>query len=177
MLKEFFDTIEKQMMSKFTGKFNLLSKKSNQFLGQLHLYNGLLIYSTFKNLKGLRSFYSICYEYSLGNLNLVLEAEIIDDSIKNIHFPFSVLKKKSEFIIETFQKNKGKAPPKSINLMIDPAFVDSEVNINQDEFETLLEIKKYPNIGELFEKSYFTEQELTNNLVSLRKKETVKVYK
>ena len=43
--------------------------------------------------------------------------------------------------------------PKSRKRSAPERFLDSTELLNQDEFETLLEIQKYPNVGELFDKS------------------------
>ena len=177
MINDFYDIIEKQMISKFTGKLNLMSVESDQYLGHINILNGLVVYCSFKNFVGLRSFYSVCFEYDDNKLKVLVEAEIINENLKNIHYPFSVIKKKSHHIIEMYKKNSNQRPPNSINLLIDPEFIDSDLEIDQAEFDTLVEISKYPNIGELYENSHFTYQELTNNLVSLRKKKSVKVYK
>jgi hypothetical protein len=177
MINDFYAIIEKQMISKFTGKLNLMSVESDQYLGHINILNGLVVYSTFKNFLGLRSFYTACFEFDDNKLRVLPEAEIIDENLKNIHYPFSIIKKKSRHIIETYKKNKSKRPPAAVNLLICTEFVDSDQEIDQAEFDTLVEISKYSNIGDLYENSHFTYQELTNNLVSLRKKKSVKVYR
>ena len=173
---EFFNIIEDQLSVKFTGKINILSKQTAQFLGYLALYEGEPLNSSYRSKLGLKAFYSIAIDEHRGvALDFVVEPELVEGLPRNIHYPYSVLKSKINKILEDYKFAAKNAPPSNIKLMVNPSFIKEGEAVTSNEYDVMMVLSDYNRVGDLYKNCHLMEFEITNALVSLRKKNAIKV--
>jgi hypothetical protein len=91
MESKLLNVIEEQVAVQFTGKVNVLASFNRQFLGQIFFKNGEIFQVTYHGQKGLKAFYQILVdEYSLQSFEYVVEPELVDESERKIHYPYTV---------------------------------------------------------------------------------------
>lgn len=176
MESKIINLIEEQIAVGFTGKLNLLSNFNRQYLGHILFKNGELVQSSFNKSLGLKAFFKIILEESFGNkFNLVLEPELVDDKERMIHHPFPTLKKKFSDLIKEHNDSLKYRPPENIKILIDPEFIEDSLPVSQEEFEVLKALTEWSSPKDLYEHCPLLEHEITMALVSLRKKEGLKI--
>lgn len=174
--KLLFDVIDEQAAVAFTGKINILDDSSRQLYGHIALFEGDILTVMFKNIGGQKAFYNILVEESeQASFKYVVEPEIVSDQTRNIHYPLSVLKSRSREVLENYQLSKSSKPPHSIKLSIDPAFISAKEEVSGDEYDLLLTISDYNRVEDIYRHCPLLDYEITNALVSLRRKKALKV--
>lgn len=172
------DIIEEQVLVNFTGKVNVLTVESSQLLGHLLFCDGQVINAKFKDSSSLKAFYSICLEDLAHDKNkYIIEPEIVDISLKRIHYPFKVLKRKLIDIAEQYRSSMDQKPPMGLKILIEAAFIKEGADIARNEYDLLCTISDYNLVEDIYRKSDLLDFEITNALVSLRKKKALKVIK
>lgn len=176
--KLLFDVIEEQVAVGFTGKVNILDINSGQIYGHVVLHEGDVLSVMFKNVTGLKALINLLIDESeqIG-FKFVVEPEIVNAQEKNIHYPLSVLKKKAEEAFGNYQENKSNIPPKNIKLAVEPSFIVSDHEVSGNEFDLLTTITDYNLIEDIYKNCPLLDYEITNALVSLRRKKALKVIK
>jgi hypothetical protein len=174
--KLLFDVIDEQVAVAFTGKINILDVSSSQLYGFIAIYEGEIITVIFKKVGGQKAFYNILIEESeQQSFRYVVEPEIVTDQDKNIHYPVSVLKSRAQEVLENYQASKSNKPPQNIKLSIDPEFITSNQEVSGDEYDLLLTISDYNRVEDIYQNCPLLDYEITNALVSLRRKKALKV--
>lgn len=168
--------IEEQASLNFTGKINVLSKINRQFLGHILLKDGELIEVKYKNIFGIKAFYQIAIdEFILHAFQFVVEPEIVEISIRKIHFPFAVLKNKIGDVLKSYQQTAKLRPPQELKVVADVKFLEKTVDLDQNEFEVLRTLTEWSVVKDIYEKCNLLDHEITSSLVSLRKKGALKI--
>src|SRR5690606_2361751 len=117
--------IEEQIAVEFTGKVNILSKYNRQFLGHILFKNGEVIQVTFNGHRSLKAFYQlIIQEFSLQTFDYVVEPELVEESERQIHYPFSVVKNKMADVFKKYRESLKMKPPENVKILIDAEFVE-----------------------------------------------------
>lgn len=181
MLNGLFPILEEQSLLGFTGKINILLRGNKKNIGEIVLSNGEVIHATFQNKNGFKSLVALFLEdlsvASDQKLQYVVEPEIVDGTERTLHFPFAVLRKKIEETISNTKASEALKPPMDIKLLINENFIYTGEEVTVNEFKLLKLLTVYNEVGVLYKNSDLLDYELTEALVSLRKKGALRVVK
>jgi hypothetical protein len=169
--------IEEQIILGLTGKINVLSSETKQFLGSIYLIEGRLANVKYLEIEGAKAFFNLCTSDDDGitKLEFIIEPELIDSREKKIARPFSILKRKLYEIAEKQKESKQNKPPGSLKLLVLPEFITSTEAVNSIEYSLMCTMSDYNLVSDIYKKSPLLDFEITNALVSLRKKNAIKV--
>ena len=170
--------LEEQVSVGFTGKINAQNKLSKQHLGFITILDGEIINCIYKGASSLKAFYSLCIdEFESKDLSYVVEPELVDGSRNNIHYPYSVLKRKIADVVEGYRKSNKNRPPGELKIIIKPEFITSGDGVSESEYSLLNTMSDFNRVDDIYKYSKLLDFEVTNSLVSLRKKNALKVIK
>ncbi len=173
---QIFQVLDEQTLVGFTGKVNVLSKLNRQYLGHLLLINGDVIQGFYKNVSGIKAFYNIVVaDYELEPISFVVEPETVDEKLRGIHFPYSVLKNRTDEVIQKYLTTVKHRPPQGLKLLVKASFMDIQVDVTADEFEVLATMSDWNLVKDIYENCNLVDYEITLALVGLRKKGAIKV--
>ena len=167
--------IEEQSSIGFTGKVNVLDKKTHQFMGDVLFREGEIIGCQYGNLKGSRGLLYVIISdvVSKYDFYFVIEPEMILGEGRVINFDY--IKERASEIVRQFYASSKLRPPMDLRVLVQKKFMLSGAEINFQEFQILCAITDCAAIEEVYSLVEFHEYEITNALVSLRKKRAVKV--
>ena len=167
--------IEEQLSIGFTGKINILNRKNRQFMGDVLFKEGKIIGCHYGNLKGSQGllYLIISDVVSEYDFYFAIESEIILGEGRVLNFDY--IKGRASEIVRQFYSSKKLRPPDDIRLLVQKKFIIAGAKINFQEFQILCAITDCATIEEVYSAVEFHEYEVTNALVSLRKKGAVKV--
>jgi hypothetical protein len=175
---QILDDIEDQISVEFTGKINILRGRNRQHLGNIIMVDGELIYITYDINSGLKAFYNLVVEsFDNKDIIFVIEPEIIENQIRNIHFPYSYLLRKVSNVLERYKYSRENRPPNSIKLVPIANFILDGEELSSEEFETLKTMVDYNKVEDIYKNTNLLDFEITTSLVSLRRKKAIKVIK
>ena len=177
MSEKILNTIEEQLVNNFTGKINILNEESKQLLGAIYLSDGELINAKYMGGEGVKAFYNSCIDEHLGNkqVEVVVEPEIVDLRERYINTSFSALKRKMYDIIAKYKESVKHRPPDDLKLLLLTSFLTSEEDVSATEFSLMCTLSDYNLVSDIYKHSPLLDYEITNSLVSLRKKKAIKV--
>lgn len=168
--------LDEQNSVGFTGKVNVLNPSTKQHLGFIALYEGQVYNTKYKGVEGIKAFFNLCVdEFENIELQYVVEPELVDSSQKQIHYPYGTLKRKIKDVIEKFKESKSNKPPGHLKILIKPAFMADGEEVNGEEFELLCTLSDYNLVSDVYQNCKLLDYEITNALVSLRKKNALTV--
>jgi hypothetical protein len=168
--------IEEQQSVQFTGKVNVLSTFNRQFLGHILFKDGEVIHVLFNSHKGLKAFYQlIIQEYSLQSFDYVVEPELVEEKERQIHYPFAVIKNKMADVLKQYRESLKFRPPDNVKILIDADFIEDTLPVSPEEFDVLKTLSEWNNTFEIYQNCELLDHEITNALVSLRKKGALKI--
>jgi len=169
-------TIEEQIAVNFTGKVNVLSLFSHQYLGHILFKNGEIFQVVFQQQKGLKAFYQLLIqEFSLQKMSYIVEPEIVDDSERKIHYPYATIKNKMNDILKLYRDSLKHKPPSSVKILVDSEFMEDTLPVTADEFKVLETLTEWSNPDDIYQHCPLLDHEITIALVSLRKKSALKI--
>lgn len=170
------DTIEEQMAVGFTGKVNVLSTFNRQYLGHILFKSGDIIQVFFNSQTGLKALYQIIIqEFSLQSFQYVVEPEVVDETERQIHYPFSVIKSKMADVIKQHKDSLKFRPPENVKILISPEFVNRGQDVTLAEFEVLKTVSEWNKAYDIYQHCQLLDFEITWALVNLRKKGALKI--
>lgn len=170
--------LEEQISVGFTGKINVLSRENSQHLGVITLYEGEVYHATFRGSDQLKALFNIFIkELDTDELHYVVEPEVVNPYARSIHYPYKVLKQKISEAISEYKLSKENRPPDHIKLMIKPEFLTVGDKVTPEEFKLLTTISDYNLVRDIYKNCDLLDYEITNALVSLRKKNGLVVIK
>jgi hypothetical protein len=168
-------TLTEQARVAFTGRIHLLSEQRQQ-LGILLVKDGDLISAEYLGKKGAKAFYNAVIDGELERTVVIIcEPEVVKAIQRNIHFPLNLLKKRSLALLESYYTAKTKKPPRNILLTLSPPEIFQELDFTGEEFDLMLTLCHYNLVKDVYDHCPLLEFEITNNLVSLRNKNVIKV--
>jgi hypothetical protein len=169
-------TIEEQMAVEFTGKVNILSTFNRQFLGHILFRNGEIFQVVFQHFKGLKAFYQlILQEYSLNSFDYVVEPEVVEESARQIHYPYGVIKNKMADVIKNYRDSLKLRPPENVKILIDAEFMTDIMPVSPEEYQVLETLVEWNRPFDIYQHCKLLDHEITGALVSLRKKNALKI--
>lgn len=170
------EVMEEQHSVGFTGRVNVLSKFNRQYMGHLLFKDGEVIQTILTPQKGLKALSQVLIqEYNLKSFNYVVEPEIVEESEKQIHYPFANLKYKLADVLKQYRESLKLRPPDSVRILIQADFVSSAYTVTPQEFQVLEVLTEYNHAHDVYQHCDLLDHEITLALVSLRMKKALKV--
>ena len=171
--------VEEQSIFAFTGKINVLQKSSNQYLGAIWQRDGVIVNSHFGELRGKKALLRIVFEdlENLDYMNFVVEPEVVGPEMAQFELTYESFYRELQRIYNDYQQSKKLRPPDHLKLAVSGDFVVDGASLGAEEFDSLCLISDYAQVSELYAKSPLYDFEITNLLVSLRKKKAIIVVK
>jgi hypothetical protein len=169
--------INEQEAFGFSGRINILMKANNQLVGVIFQYEGKIIGANAGHQKGKKAlFYLIFNDVNVDDLyKLVVEPEVIGPSCFMFELSFSEIKSLAEKQYPEFLRAQKLKPPSHLRLIVNPEIIYSRDEITPEEFTILSVLVDVSRVDEVYQSSNLLEFEVTNALVSLRKKRAIKV--
>jgi hypothetical protein len=178
-MKQFLIPIlDEQTSVGFTGKVNILEEGTSKHLGSVFVFEGEIYDVDYNEISGLKAFYNLCIDEfdHVMELKYIVEPELVNRE-QIIKYPFSVLKRKAAEIVTNFKEYKAQRPPKNLKLMVEPSFLNEGENIDEVEYSLLCTMSDFNLVEDLYKHSPLLDYEITMALVSLRKKNALRVIK
>jgi hypothetical protein len=170
--------LDEQTSVGFTGKVNILDEENSKHLGAVYIFEGEIFDVNYNEVNGLKAFYNLCIDEfdHVFELKYIVEPELVNKE-QIIKYPFSVLKRKAAEIVTNFKEYRAQRPPKNLKLMVEPTFINAGEEINEEEYSLLCTLSDYNLVEDLYKHSPLLDYEITMALVSLRKKNALRVIK
>lgn len=162
----------------FTGKINVLVKSTGQFLGVIYQSEGDIVSAQAGNVTGRKALFKMVLldVDSDDYLKFIVEPEILKDENFQIKISFEELKSESQKKFHSYLEAKKLKPPANLKLVIDPEIVVNNTQVSAEEFDVLALLSEWCLVSDIYKYSKLLEFEVTNALVSLRKKKAIKVF-
>ena len=172
------EVLKEQASFGFTGKINVLSKESGQFLGVIFQQEGLIVGAQVKELKGKKAVLKMIFDdvETNENFKFIVEPEVISPDIMSVRITFEEIKKEAQTHFQQYLSAKKLRPANGLKLVIDPEIIVSKDDISNQEFDVLTVISEWCNVSDIYKYSKLMDFEITHALVSLRKKRAIKVF-
>jgi hypothetical protein len=170
------NVLDEQTLVSFTGRINVLDKLTHQLLGVVILREGHIWRCQYRGSKSLKAFFNIVIEGAqLAPQEFIVEPEIIDERDRQIHYPYSVLKAKTTDVLKRYQAVAHLRPPSHVKLLPRAAFLDSDEEVTEAEFQVLCTLTEWSQVDDLYRHCQLLDYEITESLVGLRRKEALQV--
>ncbi|MFP5490598.1 MAG: hypothetical protein ACLGG0_03810 [Bacteriovoracia bacterium] len=171
-----FHSLDEQTLVGFTGRINVLDRTSHQMLGVVVLREGQVYRCQYRGATGLKAFYNAVIEGAqLVPQEFIVEPEIIEEKDRQIHYPYSVLKHKTDDVLKRFQAVSGKRPPDHVKLIAKAEFLEAQSEVSEAEFQVLCALSEWSSVKDLYQHCSLLDYEITEALVSLRQQEALSV--
>ncbi len=173
---ELIELIEENFTFGFTGRINILYSKNNQYLGAVFLKDGVIVSAEYKDDIGSKALFNIVYDaQKQSKFHFISEPEIISDSHSHCSYDRSGFYDAMKHFIGEIEKSKKLRPPDDLTLAINRDFIIKGEDVTSDEFDILSLISDYGKVLELYKHSKLYDYQITNILISLRRKKAVRV--
>ena len=165
----------------FTGRINILDKKSGQFLGVIMQEEGVIVSARYHQEKGKKALYRLTIDdlqqeqESSSTLKFVVEPEIIEDADRGFELTVAAYEKMAKQLFEKTETSKRLRPPGHLRVSLNSNFIVEGEDVDATEFDVMAVISDYSRVNEIYENSNLFEFEVTSALVSLRRKGAIKV--
>jgi hypothetical protein len=172
------EILKDQAVFGFTGKVNLLQSINGQFQGVVYQHEGLIVGASYGQLKGKKALYKMIFEdvESAELFKFIVEPELIASEFFSMKLSFDEVKVEAQGIYQNYILAKKLKPSSDLMLVVNPEIIISADNISSDEFDILLILTEWSSVSDIYKYSKLMEFEVTNALVSLRKKRAIKVF-
>lgn len=168
--------LDEQTVVSFTGRVNVLDRTTHQLLGVVVLREGQVYRCQYRGAQGTKAFFNIVIEGAqLLPQEFIVEPEIIDERDRQIHYPYSVLKAKTADVLKRYQAVAHLRPPPRLKLLPRATFLDSDDEVTSAEFQVLCTLTEWSQVDDLYRQCSLLDYEITESLVSLRRKEALQV--
>lgn len=162
----------------FTGKINLLLSSNGQFQGVVYQYEGAVVGAQYEQLKGKKALYKMIFEdvESKEHFKFIVEPELLEPGLFSMKMSFDEIKLEAQNIYQKYLRAKKLRPSLDLKLVIDPEIIVKTNEITSDEFDVLSVLTEWCIVADVYKYSKLMEFEVTNALISLRKKRAIKVF-
>ncbi len=169
--------LDEQSSMGFTGKVNVLLKSNSQSYAVVLMLDGKLINCLAANKSGEKALLDLTFrDVSRSNeFNIVVEPEVVTAEEGAFTWSVNLLKQRARTLYENYLGNQKLKPPQSLKLLINSAFVIDGDDVDSHEFDVLSTISDYSRVQEIYDNCSLLEYEITQALVSLRRKGAIKV--
>lgn len=160
----------------FSGRVNILSKVSKQYLGAIIQSDGKIVNAKYLNLSGRKALASILMELKTSkDFSFVSEPEVVtpcDHIFEMTENQF--LKFKNDYF-EQFEELNKLRPRNDLRIDINPQNFNFLIGINKSEFDVLCDIIDHGVVEKIYYNSDLLDFDITTALISLRKKGLLRV--
>lgn len=177
-MTSFIEVLKDQAVFGFTGKVNLLLASNSQFQGAAYLQEGMIVGAQYGQLKGRKALYKMIFDdvEAAIQFKFVVEPELIALEHFSMKMSFDEVRKEAQNIYQKFLMAKKLQPAPGIKLVVSPEIIVDPQEITADEFDILSVLSEWCTVADVYKYSRLMEFEVTNALVSLRKKRAIKVF-
>lgn len=172
------EILKEQSAFGFTGKINLLLASNGQFQGVIYQIEGIIVGANFGQLKGKKALYKMIFEdvESSSQFKFIVEPELVAGEHLSLKMSFDEVKGEAQAIYQKYVLAKKLKPAPHLRLLVDPEIIVTSDEISPDEFDILSVLTEYCTVADIYKNSKLMDYEVTNALVSLRKKRAIKVF-
>lgn len=172
------EVLKEQSSFGFTGKVNMLSRESGQFLGVIYQQEGAIVGAHIKDLKGKKALFNMIFSDvdSAEDYKFIVEPEVLNPENITLRIPFEEIKREASELYQQYLNAKKLKPSPLLKLVIDPEIIVAKEEITPLEFDVLAVITEYCKVSDIYKHCKLMDFEITNALVSLRKKRAIKVF-
>lgn len=176
-MNSLIEVLREQASFGFTGKVNVLSGDSGQFLGVVYQQDGFIVGASFSNLKNRKALIKMIFDdvESNHNFKFVVEPELLSNEQVQVKLTVEEIKKDVQSFYQEYIETKKLKPHSDIRLVIDPLVIVSKEDLSALEFDVLATISEWPKVGDIYKYSKLLDFEITKALVTLRKKKAIRV--
>lgn len=171
------EILNEQAAFGFSGKVNILLRDNGQLFGVIYQYEGKIIGASWQKEKGKKALFHLIFEDvdSDNIFKFVIEPEIIKPANFMFELSLEEVKAIAEKQFPEFLQAKKLRPPNHLKLLINSEIIVNEEEVTPEEFAVLGILTEFSRVEEVYKASKLLEFEVTNALVSLRKKRAIKV--
>lgn len=162
----------------FTGRINILDGLNSSFIGVISLDRGKFIQASFKNnILGVNGLAHLLYEelYNPLGVKIVVEPEIVERETQEYNLTYDELLEALTISFRGLKKVAQLRPDDQMRLLVCGDYIRSNNSVSQKEFELLCTISEYSRVKDIYKCSKLFEFEVTETLISLRRKGALKV--
>lgn len=172
------EVLKEQAAFGFTGKVNLLLNSNGQFQGVVYQQEGAIVGASYGHLRGKKALYKMIFEdvESTQCFKFVVEPELVSFEHFSMEMSFDEIKAEAQTIYQKYVLSKKLKPSQDLRLVINPEIVVNNEDIDPAEFDVLSVLAEWCTVADIYKYSKLMEFEVTNALVSLRKKRAIKVF-
>lgn len=172
------EVLKEQSSFGFTGKVNLLLSSNGQFYGVIYIHEGLIVGAQCGQQSARKALYKLVVEDvdSENHFKFVVEPELIAPALVTMKLTYDEVKAEAQKIYQKYVTAKKLKPAMNLRLVIDPEIIVSPEEITPEEFDILSVLAEWCVVADIYKYSKLMEFEVTNALVSLRKKRAIKVF-
>ncbi len=172
------DILKEQASFGFTGKINVLLQSTGQFLGVIYQSEGVIVGAEFSHYTEKKALFKMIFEDVDGHnkYKFVVEPEVVALDKQTFTVGFDELKKEAEAHYSRYQASTKLKPAPSLKLVIDPQIIVNGLALSPNEYDILSILAEWCTVSDIYKYSKLMEFEVTDALVSLRKKRAIKVF-
>lgn len=178
MNNSLIEVLREQTSFGFTGKVNVLSGDSGQFLGVVYQQEGFVVGASFANLKNKKALVKMIFDDVESNhhFKFIVEPEVLSDEQVTMKLTVEEVKKEIQAHYQEYQETKKFKPNPEIRLVINPEIIVAKDELTPTEFDVLATISEWAKVADIYKYSKLLDYEITKALVTLRKKKAIKVF-
>jgi hypothetical protein len=172
------EILNEQSAFGFTGRINVLVKSNGQLFGVVYQNEGTVVDAESQSLNGLRALYKMIFtdvEFQ-DFLKFVVEPEILKSENFQLSISLDELKADASKKYQEYIAAKKLRPPANVKLVIDPEIIVNTNQVSPEEYDVLALLTEWSKVSDIYKYSNLLEYEITNALVSLRRKKAIRVF-
>lgn len=172
------EVLKDQSAFGFTGKVNLLLASNGQFQGVVYQQDGVVVGASYGQQKGKKALYKMIFEDVETSLHFkfIVEPELVSPDHFSMKMSFDEVKSEAQSIYQNYVLSKKLKPSPKLRLLVDPEIIVNSEDLSSSEFDILSLLAEWCIVADVYKYSTLMEFEITNALVSLRKKRAIKVF-
>ncbi|NOT79217.1 MAG: hypothetical protein HOP07_09490 [Bacteriovoracaceae bacterium] len=172
------EVLKEQASFGFTGKINILLRNNSQFIGVIYQEEGLLVGAESRELKGKKALLKLIFEdvESHDLYKFVVEPELVSPDLHSMKVTIDEVKTEAQVHFQDYINAKKLKPSPDLRLVLNPEILISNEDLTPREFDVMSVITEWCKVSDIYKYSKLMDFEITNALVSLRKKRAIKVF-
>lgn len=169
--------LDEQSAMGFTGKINVLRRDNAQSHAVILMFEGRIINCAATLRTGEKALLDVVFQDVSNSLALkmVVEPEVVTLDEGSFDWSVEKLKRRARDVYENYLGSKKLRPPGSLKLVLNPNFIVEGQEVAPNEFDVLSAISDYSRVEDIYNHCPLMEYEVTQALVSLRRKGALKV--
>jgi hypothetical protein len=165
------ETILENMTISFSGRINVLSEQTKQFIGSIVLSDGILVDANFGQSDGKKALANLLMESkSNSDISIISEPELLSENDFSFYMEEQAFFKFKNDYFEQHDLLRKLRPSKNLVLSLNCKKLDIYTPLSFAEFDAMKLILLNGSVGEVYNNSKMLEFDVTKSLISLRKK-------